>query len=373
MKNILVVTNIPSYHQVDLFNEIAKNDEISLMVFYLIKKTVDRHWEKEFELTHNHKFLKTNYISQKRGLYYNLSILKELKSVNPDVIVLTQYANLTQQFILYFNWLFKSKVKLIFWSEKPGIPFYEAPIIKARGLRQIFRFLTLFPIIKNNNIRIWGIGKKAVEYYSNLVTSDVRNFPYFLNICRFLNSESRNFSKKIKVLYAGKFNDRKGFDILLEYLENSENEFLNNFEFTLIGTGDYIKRVKKLSLRNNIEFVPFVERQAMPKYFSASDVFLFPGRYDGWGMVINEAMANGLIVVSTPYVGAVEDLIEDEKNGLVIEGDVKSIQSKLEWIISNRNQLQSISEKAKLSANLNDVVRGSKLFLNMIDDYSESI
>ena len=371
MKKTLIVTNIPSYHQVDLFNELAKTSEISLTVFYLVNKTIDRHWEEEFQITHKHKFLKTSYVFKNRGLYYNKGVLKEIRKVNPDTIVLTQYANISQQIILYFYWLFIKNVKLIFWSEKPGIPFYEVPIIKNNFLRKKSRYLALIPVLKNENISIWGIGKKAVAYYSKLVKSTVQNYPYFLDTTRFRSSEKRNFTTKLRILYAGKFNERKGFDILLEFLETTDFNFIDNFEFTIIGTGENKERVEQLAEKyNNINYIGFVERQVMPKYYGANDIFLFPGRYDGWGMVINEAMANGLIVVSTPFIGAVEDVIIDKENGLIINGNLKSIKPKLEWILANKNKLPTISENAKITSKKNDVVEGSKLFLKLISNDS---
>ena len=172
-------------------------------------------------------------------------------------------------------------------------------------------------------------------------------------------------------MYAGKFNERKGFDILLEFLETTDFNFIDNFEFTIIGTGENKERVEQLAEKyNNINYIGFVERQVMPKYYGANDVFLFPGRYDGWGMVINEAMANGLIVVSTPFIGAVEDVIIDKENGLIINGNLKSIQPKLEWILANKNKLPTMSENAKITSNKNDVVEGSKLFLKLLSNDS---
>lgn len=367
MKKILIITNIPSYHQVDLFNEIANIKEVEICVFYLLKKTTDRHWTKEFKISHPHEFIKYTNISVKRGVYFNAEIFKHINKFNPSEIILTQYANITQQLILYYYWIFKKKINLYFWSEKPGIPFYEVPILKSSTLRVLFRKISLYPILKNKNIRIWGVGKKAVKYFENKKNSNVENLPYFLKTKRFLNNKQRTYNSRINVLFAGKLNYRKGVDIIIDFLEKTEKEFLNNFNFTIIGTGDYLKKIEIISKNYpNVSYLGFVERQEMPIYYQTHDLFLFPGRYDGWGMVINESMASGLIVLASNNIGAVEDCIINEENGLKIEPTIESLKSNLTWILNNKDKLKTISKNAIKKSYENDSILGSKKFVDLI-------
>jgi glycosyltransferase involved in cell wall biosynthesis len=46
---------------------------------------------------------------------------------------------------------------------------------------------------------------------------------------------------------------------------------------------------------------------------------VLPARYEVWGLVVNEALAHGIPVVATDRVGAVDDLISDGVNGVVVE------------------------------------------------------
>ena len=48
-------------------------------------------------------------------------------------------------------------------------------------------------------------------------------------------------------------------------------------------------------------------------------MFLFPTKTDVWGLVVNEAMANKCVVVSSPYAGCVEDLLFTKNTGYVLE------------------------------------------------------
>jgi glycosyltransferase involved in cell wall biosynthesis len=48
---------------------------------------------------------------------------------------------------------------------------------------------------------------------------------------------------------------------------------------------------------------------------------VLPSRHDGWGVVINEACAAGLPVVTTCQTGAARDLVEDGRSGFVVNAD----------------------------------------------------
>ena len=56
------------------------------------------------------------------------------------------------------------------------------------------------------------------------------------------------------------------------------------------------------------------------KFYAAADVFVFPSYYDSFGMVVTEAMASGLPVITSKAVGASE-LLTDGVNGILVTGD----------------------------------------------------
>ena len=62
--------------------------------------------------------------------------------------------------------------------------------------------------------------------------------------------------------------------------------------------------------------------------YRGADLVVFPSRYDTWGMVVNEALTDGLPIIVTTEVGAVPDLVEDGVNGVVIPPkDVPALES----------------------------------------------
>ena len=74
-------------------------------------------------------------------------------------------------------------------------------------------------------------------------------------------------------------------------------------------------------LRPRVHFAGHLPQSELPEHFAAADLFVFPSRHDGWGVVINEACAAALPVVTTRQTGAAYDLVEDGRSGFVLEHD----------------------------------------------------
>jgi glycosyltransferase involved in cell wall biosynthesis len=124
-------------------------------------------------------------------------------------------------------------------------------------------------------------------------------------------------------LYSGQLIERKGVDVLIGAFERLA---CTNRHIALMILGDGALR-KSLTasvpreIAAHVHFVGHVEQAQLPAYFGAADVFVFPSRHDGWGVVINEACAAGLPIVATRQTGATRDLVVDGVNGFVVQRD----------------------------------------------------
>src|SRR5262249_28079426 len=131
-------------------------------------------------------------------------------------------------------------------------------------------------------------------------------------------------------LFCGQMIERKGIDVLLLAFERL---IADGIEARLMLVGREAELPKHLAsigpqARSKIEFCGFQAPEALPRYFSRGDVFVLPSRHDGWGVVINQALAAGMPVISTDSVGAALDLVENGKNGMrVTAGSVGELHS----------------------------------------------
>ena len=85
-------------------------------------------------------------------------------------------------------------------------------------------------------------------------------------------------------------------------------------------TGEYRQLIRDYDLQN-VHFISHCSYDTLCKYYHAADVFALATRGDTWGLVINEAMACGLPVVTTDRCVAGLQLIENDKNGYIVPVD----------------------------------------------------
>lgn len=126
------------------------------------------------------------------------------------------------------------------------------------------------------------------------------------------------------VLAVGQFIHRKGFDVLLK----AAAELPQDVGVYFVGglpTEEYLSMQKELGL-THVHFVGFQKKDELRRYYDAADLFVLPTREDIWGLVVNEAMACGLPVITTDGCVAGLELVEDGVNGrLVPVGDEKQL------------------------------------------------
>lgn len=151
--------------------------------------------------------------------------------------------------------------------------------------------------------------------------------------CRKKAREVLNIKEPLMSLSIGQFIKRKGFDLLIDLIPKMNKSIDYYF---IGGEVDYkVDNFIKKNNLNNIHLLGFRTQEELSYYFRAADLFILPTRYDIWGLVINEAMAYGLPIVTTDLCGAGLELVEEGKNGILCHADDKfSLKSALDKIMS---------------------------------------
>lgn len=150
--------------------------------------------------------------------------------------------------------------------------------------------------------------------------------------------------QKKTVIAVGQFVPRKGFDVLLKAWKPLDDDF----QLLLIGGGDdgelYDSIIREQGLQNVI-IRGFLPKAQLTEYYRAADLFVLPTREDIWGLVINEAMANGLPVITTDNCVAGLELIHDGENGFLVPVENPAqLAEKMAEILRSDALLSSMSE-----------------------------
>jgi len=186
-----------------------------------------------------------------------------------------------------------------------------------------------------------------------------------LDLAKFANAGSKNDVPVI--LNIGRLEEKKGQKYLLEAAKILHDEGVN-FKLLLIGPGslyaELSKQISDLGLSGQVEILgggaglPFSETS---KYYSISNVFVFPGinteegDADGIANVLLEAAASHLPIVATDS-GSTKEFLENEESGLIVpQKDPVALSEGLKRILSDKELASRLAEEAyrKVSSDFN--------------------
>jgi glycosyltransferase involved in cell wall biosynthesis len=136
---------------------------------------------------------------------------------------------------------------------------------------------------------------------------------------RFFISREYHSSESVRLLYAGTWLDQRGIFYIRDALRNVAPQ-IPGLTMTFAGCGvsaEEIQRFFGSELAGRIMVRPVVAAERMQELYAEHDIFLFPSLVEGLPLVLLEAMATGMPVITTDTCG-MADVVEHEFNGLLI-------------------------------------------------------
>lgn len=150
----------------------------------------------------------------------------------------------------------------------------------------------------------------------------------------------------VVLLFVGKEFRRKGLRAIVDALPH-----LPEASRLLVVGGDdaapFQARARELGVADRVTFVG--HSPAVEDYFQAGDVFVFPTIYEPFGLVLLEAAASGLPLVTTP-LGVAEEFVRVGENGALIERDGASIARAVRPLVEDRDLRRRMGEQARRDA-----------------------
>jgi glycosyltransferase involved in cell wall biosynthesis len=129
----------------------------------------------------------------------------------------------------------------------------------------------------------------------------------------------------------------KGFDLLIKAW-NEVAPRHSDWSLKIVGNGrdETISMLRSLSqCPNSIEFLPY---QNPKNLYEEAAIYVLPSRYEGWGLVMVEAMSQGCATVACNFGGRQAEAIEDGVNGILCETDnPNAIAQKINLLIENED------------------------------------
>ncbi len=338
---ILYLTNIPVPYRVDFFNELGKYCDLTVLYEKKLSKDRNSKWLDNVGENYKEEYIGGVDIGKDNRLSFK--IIKWLNK-KYDIIIIGGYS--TALGILAISYLKLKRIPFVlntdggFIKNDNNVKFF----IKKQLISSASHWLSTGSKTTKYLSHYGANIKYIYEYpFTSIRKADILNKPLKLEekilIRRELDLELRNI-----VLMVGRIIDLKGIDIILKSARN-----LPNYNFYIVGGEAKDKHLKMMSdlQLSNVHFEGFKSRAELKKYYHASDVFILPTRDDIWGLVINEAMACGLPIITTEKCIAGLELVSNDENGNVIPIDNSNeLSIKLETILSNDDMRKRMSSRS---------------------------
>lgn len=312
MLPLTIWMNYPSFYQGDLFRTLIASGEVDLRVIFAKGLTADRlqlDWRNDLE---GYPYV---FIDKRRPLRdamrlawsqrRRVHIVNGLWAEPAFMAALLVFASAGCTFAIY--------------SEAPD-PFMYRSTMK-RMLRASFG-----KMIVRRAAGALPISRMAVEFYKRLGMREQALYPfgYFRARGSMASPSADSTSPKgVEIIFVGQVIHRKGIDLLVEAMLPLFDERPDLY-LTIVGEGEMAaalrERVRTLKMTGRIVFEGVLPPDKIPARVARADLLVLPSRWDGWGVVVNEAFSAGVPVIVSAHCGAA-DLVHHGSNGYIFRAE----------------------------------------------------
>lgn len=313
--------NIPAPYMVERFNALADRANLDFEAWFNERLQPDRSWDvNEADWRFPYRYMPSLKIAGQQ-FRFPLPLLSRRP---PDVLVS----------------LYAEPCFLAGWA-----------IARIRGSKTIFRTLVTFDRwVKRKKwkeslkrfifTRVDGVetpGRDGRNFAIKYGTSKEKFFfvthsidvEHYMKGRKAVLPERKRFHEKLGLhgvtfTFVGRLWWGKGINYLIDAFHKLQNHINQEVSLLLVGDGGdgagLKQKCRKEGIRN-VVFAGFKQKPELPLYYAASDVFVFPTLGDPYGLVVDEAMACSLPVISTNAAGEIRDRIEDGLNGFIVPAE----------------------------------------------------
>lgn len=329
-----IIVNSPSPHQKSLLDALISNEAIDVLVAYAFPSNPHRTWGVPKVDG------KSVMVPWQPGLRRTRRLADWVRSENCDVWILGSVFTALRTQLL---------VSVLSRSGKPWAFLGEPPRPRT-GLRAVIRNLLLNRVLKKCD-GVVATGVEAAHRYQQLLEDDrpVISVPYFIPLHEWLQLPHIRpllADEPVKFVTLAQLIPRKGLDVLVEACRRLP---ANGWTLDIYGDGPERERllqsVTKFELPISIHKpLPFETRTSG---FRGKHCFVFPTRWDGWGMVVVEALAAGLPVISTDQAMSAHDFVNESNGWLVPADDPNSLGAAMNDFLGQRARFYQCSKSAR--------------------------
>jgi len=152
-----------------------------------------------------------------------------------------------------------------------------------------------------------------------------------------------------RLLYVGQLNFRKGLRYAVEAFRRLEHP---RKEFLLVGPKTKVTGLEDVNIPDGVRFLGTLKGESLRRAYASADVFVLPTLEEGLALVLGEAMAAGLPIITTTHSGG-EDLIQDGVEGFITPpADAQALAEAFEKMAGDPEKAKAMGHAARRKADM---------------------
>lgn len=362
---IIFLRNIPEFYRNDL--EVLKNNGIEyhikpfkfrldIKLFILLKLFAIKNLKKLFG--------KQNFIWTLNSMYWffilDKNLLKNIQSIHAQF---ASQAAIVSFFIHKFH-----KIDYYFTFHAHDIYFKNS----------------WFSDLVNNSVNSFSISEFNIRYvknqYKNLKSEKIKLSRLGVSLPKNITAK-KEVKEKLNISFISNLEEKKGIPYLLEAFLKLHQKHPTKYRLNIAGDGVYMQIIKdftqKHNLNEHIHILGKIRDQKKIDFYTQSDIFVLPSirtkdDMDGIPVVLMEAIAYGIPVISTNISGIPEICINEYNGFLIDEKNSIQIVEAIEKLSNSRDlYVQCSKNSLYLAQKEYDLVKNSKqkmIMMNWIEN-----
>lgn len=291
--NLLFITNLPSFYKINLYNALNKRTNLFVIFTGGGKEVRNDDFFKGVK-TFDYVFLPQKPLLKK--LWY---LYKTISQVGYNELILGGWDSI-------FLWTI-----VLCFSKRKNAVVVESSYLesKTNGIKGMIKKIFMKRISK-----VYASGKAQKDLVKKLGFKGTIVITKGVGLFNIVPQPPYIFKNKVEnFLYVGRLSEEKN----LKYLVNTFNG-LPNLNLNIIGFGPMESVLRPIANRN-IVFYGAINNSDLFRYYQENDVFILPSTSEPWGLVVEEALNNGLPVIVSDRVGCADEIIINDKNGIIFQ------------------------------------------------------